>query len=300
MSELISTFPLCGWNTDLCVFSVWVWDAAAPTAASRRTSSPWLHCFLASYWLLVAISYTVHLPSLVYWKIASGSKRLLPVLYVMLVPARVLFQTTSPVFIWVFHSCSAPLKWKNYFWSCCVGFRTLTHSHRSSSTAWRRDKKRFMKWGSSQPPMRWKWKKVLQFSGFLPSTADPGAGVQFLGRLGCEKKLLPEQLVQSACCIILCLDQIYSQLLFYSHLHTLSEVSDLWLTPDQRLQSIWFTLTHIWSDLCRFLKDELLCDSRSARSSTRLISVFQPQSLISRKLSTEQSEVSLISVRTTH
>lgn len=145
MSELISTFPLCGWNTDLCLFSVWVWEAAAPTAAaaaSRRTSSPWLHCFLASHWLLVAISYTVHLPSLVYWKIASRSERLSSVRYVMLVPARVLFRTTSPVFIWVFYSHSSLLKWKNYFWSCCVGFRTLTNSHRHWSAARRRDKKR--------------------------------------------------------------------------------------------------------------------------------------------------------------
>lgn len=147
MLELISTFPLCGWNTDPCLFSVWVWKAAAPTAAaaaaaSRRTPSPWLHCYLASHWLLVAISYTVHLPSLVYWKIASGSERLSSVPYVTLVPARVLFRTTSPVFIWAFYSRSSLLKWKNYFWSCCVGFRTLAKSHRGWSAAGRTDKKR--------------------------------------------------------------------------------------------------------------------------------------------------------------
>lgn len=158
-----------------------------------------------------------------------------------------------------------------------------------------------MKLGSSQPPVHLKWKKILQFSGFLPSAADPGAHVQFLNRLGFEKELLPDQLVQSTCCIILCLDQIYSQLLIHSHLHGLSEVSDLSLLSDQHLCLIWFTLT---SDLfcADFWKMKFYetTDSRSARSSTRLISVFQPQSLISWKFYTEQSEVSLISVRTAH
>lgn len=147
MLELISTFPLCGWNTDPCLFSVWVWKAAAPTAAaaaaaSRRTPSPWLHCFLASHWLLVAISYTVHLPSLVYWKIASGSECLSSVPYVTLVPARVLFRTTSPVFIWDFLFSLLSSKMKELFLELLCGLQNTRKISQGLECSWKNRQKK--------------------------------------------------------------------------------------------------------------------------------------------------------------